>query len=188
MVWRRATAMRWSLQIAHIKGSFNVIADQLSRDTILWTEWPFQKEDFLRILAQKRNIQVDLFATSLNNKLKTFVYPWPDQQAAGVDAMIIPWDKWEHLYLFPPTVMISKALAKLSETKFLTAILITPNHPTRPWFMALSQRHIQSSTMTVKLQQKVGNRMVIAQQHTTLVTWRLSGESMGKDCQAANKK
>ena len=39
--------------------------------------------------------------------------------------MIIPWDKWEHLYLFPPTVMISKALAKLSETKFLTAILIT---------------------------------------------------------------
>ena len=125
MVWRRATAMRWSLQIAHIKDSFNVIADQLSRDTILWTEWPFQKEDFLRILAQKRNIQVDLFATSLNNKLKTFVYPWPDQQAAGVDAMIIPCDKWEHLYLFPPTVMISKALAKLSEMKFLTAILIT---------------------------------------------------------------
>ena len=75
LVWRRATAMRWSLQIAHIKGSFNVIADQLSRDTTLSTEWSFQKEDFLRILAQKRNIQVDLFATSLNNKLKTFVYP-----------------------------------------------------------------------------------------------------------------
>ena len=117
--------MRWSLQIAHIKGSFNVIADQLSRDTILSTEWSFQKEDFLRILAQNKNLQVDLFATSLNNQLKTFISPCPDQEAAGVDAMIIPWDKWEHLYLFPPTVMISKALAKLSEMKFLTAILIT---------------------------------------------------------------
>ena len=75
LAWRRATATRWSLQIAHIKGSFNVIADQLSRDTILSTEWSFQKEDFLRILAQNRNIQVDLFATSLNNQLKTFVSP-----------------------------------------------------------------------------------------------------------------
>ena len=132
LVWRRAIHMEWNIQIAHIKGSFNVIADKLSRNTVISTEWSFSQEDFRLIQALNARLQVDLFATSLNNKLRTFISPCPDQLAAGVDAMITPWEQWEHLYLYPPTNLLSKVLAKLSVTSFQSAILVTPRYRIKP--------------------------------------------------------
>ena len=38
LIWRRAAKLRWTLSISHIKGSYNVLADQLSRDHTVPTE------------------------------------------------------------------------------------------------------------------------------------------------------
>ena len=39
LIWRRAALLNWTLQVAHIGGAFNVLADQLSRNEALSTEW-----------------------------------------------------------------------------------------------------------------------------------------------------
>ena len=44
---------------------------------------------------------IDLFATSLNYKLETFVSPISDQKAWAVDAVTISW-KGMFNYIFPP--------------------------------------------------------------------------------------
>ena len=173
LIWRRAVTMRWSLSAAHIKGCYNVLADQLSRNQTLSTEWSLQPKDFRIILQMNKYLEVDLFATSLNNQLKSFLSPCPDQAASGVDAMIIDWSRWKHLYLFPPTAMISGALAKLKSTTYLSAILLTPNYPTRPWFMALAQNFKPIKILNLRLQQKVGEKMVVAQEKTALAVWAL---------------
>lgn len=173
LIWRRAIMMGWTLTAAHIQGKFNIIADQLSRKVTLSTEWSLPAKDFRKILKMNPKLQVDLFATHLNHKLKTFISPCPDQQAVAVDAMAVPWDRWKHLYLYPPSSLISKVLAKLTETKFKSAILITPEMPTKPWYMALKLRRIPSTLMKVHLQQVVVNKMVRATNQTKLRVWRL---------------
>ena len=173
LIWRRAIMMGWTLTAAHIQGKFNIIADQLSRKVTLSTEWSLPAKDFRTILKMNPKLQVDLFATHLNHKLKTFISPCPDQQAVAVDALAVPWNRWKHLYLYPPSSLISKVLAKLTETKFKSAILITPEMPTKPWYMALKLRRIPSTLMKVHLQQVVVNKMVRATNQTKLRVWRL---------------
>ena len=102
LILKRVTAFNWTLKISHIAGTFNVLADQLSRDTPLSTEWTLTTQDFQKILKINPNLQVDLFATRLNNKLETFVSPCPDPTAVAVNALATPWDEWDHLYMFPP--------------------------------------------------------------------------------------
>ena len=53
---------------------------------------------------------VDLFATSLNKKLPTYVSPIPDPQAWEVDALSIP---WENLVAFDPIALLLKVVQKL---------------------------------------------------------------------------
>ena len=76
IIWKRAASMNWSISVAHIGGTFNVLADQLSRDQLISTEWSIPKQLFReQILIHEPSLQVDLFATSLNHKLKKYVSP-----------------------------------------------------------------------------------------------------------------
>ena len=54
LIWKRATTLGWTLSAAHIQGRYNVIADQLSRDTTLLTEWSLTDRDFRQILNRHR--------------------------------------------------------------------------------------------------------------------------------------
>ena len=175
LIWRRAAARNWTLLISHIQGKFNIIADQLSRGTTISTEWALPPRVFRRIILKMNSkLQVDLFATSLNHQLKTFISPCPDEKAAAVDAMMVDWNRWNHLYLYPPTSLISKVLAKLNETQFQSAVLITPDRPTGPWHMALHLKRIPSTIIKVHLQQIVKGKLVQAPTATRLRVWRLS--------------
>ena len=173
LIWKRAILKRWTIRVAHIKGSYNVLADMLSRDTPLSTEWSLHRRDFQKILDLNQDLEVDLFATSLNAQLQEFVSPCPDQGAVTVDALTIDWGQWDHLYLFPPVPLIPKVLAKLEQTAFKSAILITPDTPGRPWFMALQLQRIPSTPMTVILQQIVINRLVRQPQPSKIRVWQL---------------
>ena len=144
LIWRRAASLQWTLYVSHIKGCYNVLADQLSRTETVATEWSLPRKSFKEILKQNPNLQVDLFASSLNHQLKTFISPCPDKKAVAVDALSTPWDQWDHLYLYPPTNLILKALPKLTSSPFKTAVLVTPDTPTRPWYMSLRLRKVPS--------------------------------------------
>ena len=180
LVWKRVTRLNWTISFSHIKGAYNIWADQLSRNSALLTEWSLQKKDFQKILWINAKLQVDLFATSLNNQLKVFISPCPDQKASAVDALTTSWDKWEHLYLFPPTPLISKVLAKLAQTKFKTAVLVTPELTGRPWYMALRLHKIPSIPMMATLQQIVVNQTVQQEKPTKLRVWKLLGKRTRK--------
>ena len=174
LIWKRAAQFQWTLSISHIQGSFNVIADQLSRKIELPSEWSLAPKDFQKILNQNRALEVDLFATRLNNRLQTYVSPCPDEAAVAVDALSIPWNRWEHIYLFPPTNLISRVLPKLMDTNPKSAILVTPDTPSRPWFMSLKLKKVPSAPMEVYLQQRVVNQLVTQSQASRLRVWRLS--------------
>ena len=86
---------------------------------------------------------MDLFATSLNKKLPTYVSPIPDPQAWAVDALKIPWENLV-AYAFPPTALLPKVVQKLqSQTCRIT--LIAPGWSTKPWFWDLVEMSLDIS-------------------------------------------
>ena len=120
-------------------------------------------------------MQVDLFATYLNNQLNTFVIPCPDGRAYAIDALSIDWNIWDHLYLFPPRAMILKALNKLEQSKFKTAILVTRDVETSLLLLHLLKMTLRLvTTMRTRLTQSVGERKLWENRVSTLHIWRLS--------------
>jgi hypothetical protein len=70
------------LTVRHVPGNHNLIADALSRSRVpVNTEWELHPAIFQPITLIWDRPLIDLFATSLNYKLETFVSPIPDQTA-----------------------------------------------------------------------------------------------------------
>ena len=95
------------IQVRHIPGKLNVLADSLSRpDRILPTEWSLDREIAHQIFSLWGTPQIDLFATRLNHFLPLFVSSVPDHRACAVDAMSLEWKNYLHTHflhsnLFP---------------------------------------------------------------------------------------
>ena len=139
LMWRILTWCHQNnvtLRARQVPGSLNVIADGLSRrNQIQPTEWSLSPQIFKQISKLWESPQVDLFATSLNKKLPTYVSPIPDPQAWAVDALNIPWENLV-AYAFPPTALLPKVVQKL-QSQTCRMILIAPGWPTKPWFWDL---------------------------------------------------
>ena len=113
------------IQVRHIPGKLNVLADSLSRpDRILPVEWSLDREIAHQIFSLWGTPQIDLFATRLNHLLPLFVSPVPDHRACAVDAMSLEW-KNLFAYAFPPFKLVPLVLNKIrdSSSRF---ILIAP--------------------------------------------------------------
>ena len=114
LMWRILTWCHLNnvtLRARHVPGSLIVIADGLSRrNQIQSTEWSLSPQIFKQISKLWESPQVDLFATSLNKKLPTYVSPIPDPQAWAVDALDIPWENMV-AYAFHPTTSLSERCA-----------------------------------------------------------------------------
>ena len=96
---------------------WNVTADALSRDTPIESEWSLDEQSFSFIIETVPDLQIDLFATKSNHRLRTYVAPHSDPQAAGVDAMNLDWNQWERIYLFPPVNLLMNVLHNSSPSK-----------------------------------------------------------------------
>ena len=126
-----------TLKARHIPGRLNVIADKLSRlGQTIQTEWSLLPEVFEAICSRWQWPQIDLFATSFNNKLPQFVSPMPDLLAIAVDALSLPWEDLD-AYAFPPVAILGKVVKKLQDTPCKRLILITPGWPNMTWFWDL---------------------------------------------------
>lgn len=129
------------LSVRHIPGRLNVIADSLSRRQPLSTEWTLHAEVFQQILQRYPELQIDLFATRHTARLPVFVSPFPDNQALGVDGLMLTWTG-KDLYAFPPTPLIPAFLRKLESEPCLVA-LVAPLQWRRTWTTALLQRSVE---------------------------------------------
>jgi len=114
-------------------------------------------------------------------------FPMPKRKGSSSGCSINPLGKWDHLYLYPPSNMILKVLAKMKHSEFVSAILVTPETPTRPWYMALKLLKAPSSLIRVRLQQVVVDRLEINPHFTTLRVWRLSRRHIKKNFPNCNR-
>ena len=92
----------------HLSGSLNVLADLESREGPISTEWSLDKATFQWVSSLSPPFQVDLFATRHNHQLPSFVSPCPDPAALDVNALVVPWSRWDSIYLFPPSQLLHK--------------------------------------------------------------------------------
>ncbi|CAG2239797.1 unnamed protein product [Mytilus edulis] len=121
------------LVVRHIAGHLNILADTLSRSLApVNTEWELLQVVFKAVTFHWRSPQIDLFATSLNHKLLTFVSPVPDPKSFAVDAMSLSW-KGMFGYAFPPFRFLSPVLQKIAGEN-CKIIVIAPAWPKQSWF------------------------------------------------------
>ena len=94
--WEPIKDMQMLLQVKHIPGERNALADLLSKkNKVVHMEWMLLQSvaDTLFLAWGKPN--VDLFATRLNNRLPMWISPLADPQALGIDAM-----SWKGMYAY----------------------------------------------------------------------------------------
>ena len=169
------------LRARHIPGKRNVLADQLSRPTrVLGTEWSLCPLVYQRIKGFAFEPQIDLFATSANNKVPVFYSPLPESTALGTDAMSHSWDGlWA--YAYPPTGFIGEVLRKIQKSK-CEVLLIAPAWPKQPWYpllMSLLVDEPRSLPVKDKLLKQPGmNFFHLTPGMLRLHVWRLSNDRM----------
>ena len=123
-----------TLKPAFVPGDLNVIADSLSRSgQILKKEWILHQEVCQKIWDLWGYPFWDLFATRDTFRLRRYVSPTIDQQAAGVDAMLMDWSN-KTSYAFPPFNLLPHILKKLQQSENARMILIAPFWPRQAWF------------------------------------------------------
>ena len=123
----------------HLCGRLNVFADQGSRLDPVSTEWALDRTTFLWLSSAWGPFQLDLFATRFNAQVSSFVSPFPDEEAAGVNALSLHWGEWDCLYLFPPTPLLPEVVARLHGYRG-RGVLVAPFFPQSSWFPSLLRR------------------------------------------------
>ena len=97
----------------HLSGSLNVLADLESREGPISTEWSLDTKTFRWLATLSPPLQVDHFATRHNHQLPSFISPCPDPTALDVNALVVPWSRWDSIYLFPPSQLLHKVSSLL---------------------------------------------------------------------------
>ena len=166
-----------------IMGSSNVTADALSRpNQVIGSEWTLHQE-VVDQLVHRWPAVIDLFATALTARLPVYFSPASDPRAAGMDALLQPWDDLQ-AYAFPPIAIIRRVLLKLRSSKNCELTLIAPFWPQRDWFPdlleLLSDVPITLSDRRDLLRQPHFHRFHQNLPMLRLTAWRLSSGSPSK--------
>ena len=136
LIFAKTSKLGITLNVRHIAGSLNVIADRLSRKgQIMQTEWSLHPQVFECICRQLFKPMVDAFATAENHKLPLYISPVPDPKAYAVDALSFDWSGLS-IYMFPPTNLLTKVLRKI-QVQPCEVLLIAPFWPAQIWFWDL---------------------------------------------------
>ena len=123
----------------HLPGSLNVLADQESRLDPVSTEWSLDSATFQWLQDRCGPFCCDLFASRFNRQLQAFVSPFPDPLALGCNALSLPWDQWDSIYLFPPIPLLHEVVARLSSFQG-RGVLVAPLYAAAAWFPNLLRR------------------------------------------------
>ena len=120
--------------------SENMMADSISRWQMAPGDYSLNQDLFIWILKQfQRWITptVDVFASPGNTKLEKFISRWPHHQAAAVDALTCPLEKFQELYANPPWSVIAQWLVRLRQNPHLKCLMICPQWVSATWWPLL---------------------------------------------------
>ena len=111
----------------HVAGKMNVIADALSRTSLQESEWSLSQTEFLRLQAlHGKKLQLDVFASPLNKKVKAYFCPFDFPLARGEDALVQELRVYTQIYAFPPPDLAVVFLEKLQSYQG-GGLLVLPN-------------------------------------------------------------
>ena len=134
MHWCKENCVR--LKATYLAGVYNLIADMLSRKSKVFpNEWTLCRNVVARIFKDLGRPHIDLFASSINNRLPTFVSMVEEENSFAVDALALSWEGM-FAYAFPPISLIPRVLQKI-KCHNCTVILVVPKWPGRPWYSEL---------------------------------------------------
>ena len=108
-LWKMAIKNRIMLTAAHLSGTQNILADDLSRLQIRPTEWILNNAVVSEIFHLWGTPMVDLFASEENRKAKIFCSWIPSHLALATDTLSVSRENME-AYAFPPICLIPKVL------------------------------------------------------------------------------
>lgn len=140
-VWDWCIARNLWVSAVHIAGKLNVEADEKSRKFNDRHEWQINEQCFNEIIESYPSLNIDMFASRLNNMLNVYCSWKPDPNSAYVDAFSVNWSNFE-FYAFPPFSLVSKCLNKIIKDK-ARGIMIVPLWPSQTWFPTLLQHLYQ---------------------------------------------
>lgn len=129
-IWQWCEKRRLWVFASYINTKDNFEADAESRK--LNIEWELSEYYFQKIVKSFGEPDIDLFASRINNKCKSFVSWKPDPQAMAVDAFTLNWNQYS-FYAFPPFSLVLKCIQKI-QTDNAEGILVFPYWPSQPWF------------------------------------------------------
>ena len=136
-LWNWAIENEICIKAAHILGVKNKIADHLSRNKVLPTEWTLNRSIVLRLFHLWGHPMIDLFASAENRQAPIFCSWSPHPQALALDALTISWDNM-FAYAYPPLCLVPKVLQHMRLHQ-CQIILIAPQWPRRHWYTELLQ-------------------------------------------------
>ncbi|XP_060558153.1 uncharacterized protein LOC132718470 [Ruditapes philippinarum] len=134
-IWIWCIDRKIHLSAAHLPGSMNCEADEMSRKFNDDLEWSLTETVFSKIFNTYRHIDIDLFASRLNKKLSKYVTRLPDPDAHAIDAFSLTWKNMLY-YIFPPFSLLSKVLQKI-EINGTEAVIVVPVWTTQVWWPSL---------------------------------------------------
>lgn len=161
------------LSAVHIRGSLNVVADQLSRGVPALGEMSLNQEIFHQITLRWGRPDIDLMATRFNAKVETFCSLYREDNPLAVDALSIPWE-FRLAYIFPPIAMIPRVLMKIRQDQ-ASVIAVIPFWPRRSWFTLLMQMSRGQYWKLPPMQNLVsrGTQLCLDPSRLNLTAWRL---------------
>ena len=123
------------IQATFLCGRKNVRADALSRRP---RDHCYSLPNYIFSYISDRILftpTIDLFASRINYKLKTYYSEGPDPFAIGFDAFVLPWP--EYIYAFPPIHLVDNFIARFLNQNVKFGLFICPFWPSQPYFPTL---------------------------------------------------
>lgn len=123
-IWLWCEARNIFLFVSYISSLDNAVADAESRRADPDTEWSLSEPAFRRIARLFGPSDIDLFASSINNKCSLYVSWFPDPGSVAVDAFTLSW-KELNFYAFPPFILLPRVLRKIIDDE-ASGTLVVP--------------------------------------------------------------
>lgn len=137
VIWQWCENSSIWLFASYIKSSDNKEADKESRTFNPDTEWELNQQIFHTITLKLGFPDIDLFASRVNAKCKSYVSWQSDPEAENVDAFTLSWTN-HFFYAFPPFSLILKCLQKIRNDD-ARGIMVLPYWPSQPWFPLMKE-------------------------------------------------
>ena len=161
-----------------IPGVENVEADKVSRIEGDFSDKSLCRDVFQLIERRFGPMDLDLFATSLNKKARSFVSLRPEPEALYVDAFSREIPSYLRVFANPPFILLPRLLSKIRRER-VEVIVVVPVWTSQPWWPLLVEMVVDAPLVLPRNMRLYEAEEVTQPKWETLVC-RVSGRSSAK--------